>query len=139
MRKQAEAFAPACALTMDEVFHGSVHVLQLAKSLHRQHLRFNHFPFLRRDAEFELNVPFALCHRSALRGFGLRRNFRRSCFRQLFQYIPDRGFLPLLCIGFAGLAEKQIDQTGMAVDGQIAVAVSTPCVRIGGDGHGVCS
>ena len=25
----------------------------------------------------------------------------------------------------------------MAVDGQIAVAVSTPCVRIGGDGHGV--
>ena len=36
MRKQAEAFAPACALTMDEVFHGSVRVLQLAKSLHRQ-------------------------------------------------------------------------------------------------------
>ena len=26
----------------------------------------------------------------------------------------------------------------MAIDGQIAVAVSTPCVGIGGDGHGVC-
>jgi hypothetical protein len=37
MKKQAEAFAPACALTMDEVFHGSVHVLQLAKSLHRRY------------------------------------------------------------------------------------------------------
>ena len=71
-----------------------------------RHLRFNHFSFLRRDAEFELNIPFALCHRSALRGFGLRRNFRRSCFRQLFQYIPDRGFLPLLRVGFAGLAEQ---------------------------------
>ena len=30
MKKQAEAFAPACALTMDEVFHGGVHVWQLA-------------------------------------------------------------------------------------------------------------
>ena len=72
------------------------------------------------------------------KSFGLRRNFRRSCFRRLFQLVPDRGFLLLLRIGFAGLAEKQIDQTGMAVDGQIAVAVSTPCVRVGGDGHGVC-
>ena len=84
-----------------------------------------------------MNVPLAFCHRSTLRGFGLRRNFRRSCFRRRFQLVPDRGFLPLLRVGFARLAEKQIDQTGMAADGQIAVAVSTPCVRIGGDGHGV--
>lgn len=77
-----------------------------------RHLRFNHFPFLRRDAEFKLNIPLALCHRSTLRVFGLRRNFRRSCFRQLFQHIPDRGFLLLLRVGFAGLTEKQIDQTG---------------------------
>ena len=35
-RKASRGIAPACALTMDEVFHGSVHVLQLAKSLHRQ-------------------------------------------------------------------------------------------------------
>ena len=37
LEKQAEAFAPACALTMDEVFHGCVHALQLAKPLHSQH------------------------------------------------------------------------------------------------------
>jgi hypothetical protein len=117
-----------------ELYHISVnrHLAEIRRHVggaELRHLRFNHFPFLRRDAEFELNIPLAFCHRSALRGFGLRRNFRRSCFRRLFQHIPDRGFLLLLRVGFAGLAEKQIDQTGMAADGQIAVAVSTPCVR----------
>ena len=37
MEKQAEAFAPACALTMDEVFHGCVCALQLAQPPHGQH------------------------------------------------------------------------------------------------------
>ena len=37
MKKQAEAFAPACALTMDEIFHGCVCTLQPAQPPHGQH------------------------------------------------------------------------------------------------------
>ena len=37
LEKQAEALAPACALTMDEVFHGCVCALLFAQSPHGQH------------------------------------------------------------------------------------------------------
>jgi len=37
LEKQAEALAPACALTMDEVFHGCVCALQFAQPPHGQH------------------------------------------------------------------------------------------------------
>ena len=74
LEKQAVAFAPACALIMDEVFHGGVCALQLAQPPHGQHR--THRAYQKRQHKENGAVSGGVSQNSSMRFF---QNGSRIC------------------------------------------------------------